>query len=220
MNEINWNDRLSPYNHSPHFPHLFTGVVDTFPLRVLCPQHKALRGALYNPKYKQCVYKAQLGIDFLGRLILCTSPHLGLCYDGHIWARTAKPYLLPWEWWIGDGAYPKLNIIFPLILLLFYLIIDIYISQTQMLSPYRHPPHGNLTNDEEFVNMVIAHYRARVEHTNHLFERHGIFRGTFRGGIGLLSDAFYVIAHTTNIELCCHLRYPPFGPWDHAPFIG
>lgn len=66
MDEIFWDDRLDSRNHAPHFPFLFTGIVDTFPIQVLHPQNKELRHQLYNPKYGTCVYKGQLGIDFLG----------------------------------------------------------------------------------------------------------------------------------------------------------
>jgi hypothetical protein len=90
-----------------------------------------------------------------------------------------------------------------------------YISQQQFLFPYRKPPHSNLTPHQEYVNSIISHYHARIEHINHLFEQHGIFRGTFRGGVALLSDAFYVIAHTTNMVLRAENRYPGFGPWSH-----
>jgi hypothetical protein len=128
MDEIHWDDRLSPYNHTPHFPLWFVGAVDTFPLRVLTPISSHLRKALFNPKYGQVclythsrtllshhscvftliysVYKAQVGINFLGEIVICTGPHLGVCYDGHIWKRTGAGKMLPWEWWLGDGAYP------------------------------------------------------------------------------------------------------------------
>ena len=55
MNEIHWEDRLSPYNHTPHFPLWFVGAVDTFPLRVLTPVSSRLRKALFNPKYGQVI---------------------------------------------------------------------------------------------------------------------------------------------------------------------
>jgi hypothetical protein len=66
MHEIFWDDRLDLNNHAPHFPYLFVGMVDTFPLRVLQPVHRPLARALYNPKYGGCIYKGQLAIDFLG----------------------------------------------------------------------------------------------------------------------------------------------------------
>ena len=119
INEIFWEDRLSPYNHTPHFPFWFTGIVDTFPLHVLQPHNSTLRRALFNPKYGGCVYKGQLGINFLGAIVLCTGPHLGLCYDGHIWQRTGAPLLEPWEWWLGDGAYPFVDLIVVCLLILF-----------------------------------------------------------------------------------------------------
>lgn len=67
IDEIYWEDRLDPRNHAPHFPFLFTGIVDTFPMRVCCPTDGELAKSLYNPKYKHYVYKGQLGIDFLGK---------------------------------------------------------------------------------------------------------------------------------------------------------
>eukprot|EP00026_Physarum_polycephalum_P011249 Phypoly_transcript_11456.p1 GENE.Phypoly_transcript_11456~~Phypoly_transcript_11456.p1 ORF type:complete len:177 (+),score=4.07 Phypoly_transcript_11456:606-1136(+) len=165
-----------------------------FPLRVQVPVDRELARALYNPKYKHCVYKCQLGIDFLGRIIICTGPHLGLCYDGHIWSRTGAQKLLPWEWWLGDGAY---------------------VAEPQVLSPCRKPPSRELNERELELNAVISHYRARVEHTNHLMESHAILKGVFRAGISLLSDALFVIAHTTNMYIHKSLRYPTFGNWPH-----
>src|SRR3989344_4493613 len=119
MNEIQWLDRLSPYNHSVDFPHLMTGtfslhmtlttvihylptgIVDTFPIRVWKPKDKALRKALFASKYGTTVYKVQLSISLLGQIVLCTGPHLPL-YDGHIWASTMEAHPLePWEWWLG-----------------------------------------------------------------------------------------------------------------------
>ena len=58
MHEIIWDDCLSLFNHTPHFPFLFTGIVDTFLLCVKKPTNSTLHQALYNPKYEQCVYKA------------------------------------------------------------------------------------------------------------------------------------------------------------------
>jgi hypothetical protein len=102
--------------------------------------------------------------------------------------------LRPWEWWIGDGAY---------------------IANEQFLSPFRNPVNGQLPIHNLYVNAIISHYRARVEHINHLFEMHAVFAGRFRGGISLLSDSYFVIAHTTNIGLRRNWRYPAYGPWSH-----
>lgn len=66
MNEIYWNNRLSPYNHVPHFPFFVTGCVDTYPVRVLQPQNSFLRRSLYNPKYGATVVKVESVVDFMG----------------------------------------------------------------------------------------------------------------------------------------------------------
>ncbi len=102
--------------------------------------------------------------------------------------------LLPWEWWLGDGAY---------------------IAEPQIVSLYRKPVGGALLPYQQVVNDIISHYRARVEHINHLIESHAIFKEAFCGGVDLLSDAFFVVVHTTNIHLCACPRYPSFGNWSH-----
>jgi len=68
MKEIHWENRLSPYNHTPHFPLWFVGAVDTFLLRVLQPVSTRLRKALYNPKYGQ-VFQSHSTIHYYIQLI-------------------------------------------------------------------------------------------------------------------------------------------------------
>ena len=36
ISEIQWNAWLNPYNHHTLFPTIFTGILDTFPIRVSC----------------------------------------------------------------------------------------------------------------------------------------------------------------------------------------
>lgn len=78
MNEIHWNDRLNEYNHTPHFPHFITGIVDSFPIRVQKPKTSAFRRMLFNPKYGTTIMKVEMITDFLGRIISFSGPHLGL----------------------------------------------------------------------------------------------------------------------------------------------
>ena len=47
-------------NHSPYFPSLVTGIVDTFLVEVWKPLNGELNRALYNPKYNATVYKVKL----------------------------------------------------------------------------------------------------------------------------------------------------------------
>lgn len=96
IDEIHWEDRLNPYNHTPDFPYYVTGIVDTVPVTVLQSVDHTLHHALNNPKYGHTVYKAQLSIDFLGRIIVFTGPHLGLLtYDAHILFLFAPPLPAP-----------------------------------------------------------------------------------------------------------------------------
>lgn len=195
MNEIHWDDRLSLWNHTHHFPKLFTGMVDTFPVRVSQPEDSVLGKALYNPKYGSCVYKFQCAVDFLGRIILFSGPHLGTMYDGNIWNATEQWHILHcWELFIGDGAY---------------------VACKQMLCPHRAPRTRGVTQAALSANAVISHVRARVEHKNKLLERHNILGGRFRGGLELLEDAGTLLAHTENVSSKMRVRYAPIGPWPH-----
>ena len=63
--EIRWPERLSEWNHVPHFPFFVTHYVDNMPIAcmggILCD-------ALFNPKYASCMYKVTVAIDSLGTL--------------------------------------------------------------------------------------------------------------------------------------------------------
>ena len=64
--EIRWAERLSKWNHVPHFPYFVTHYVDSMPIAstggILCD-------VLFNPKYAGCVYKVTVAIDILGNIM-------------------------------------------------------------------------------------------------------------------------------------------------------
>jgi hypothetical protein len=169
-------------------------MVDTTPIFVEMPRNSFRARALFNPKYGWSVYKVQIGVDFLGRIILFSGPHLGTSYDGHIWMNTSHLHpMMPEEWFLGDHHY----------------------TVPQIMHGYVSPPDANLTWDEHLCNTVISHYRSRVEHVNAIFKRHEVFKVCFRGTEETLNLILQITAHTTNILLKKRIRYPPHGPWAH-----
>jgi len=197
VDEIDFSSRLSFMNHGYHFPVLVTGMVDTFPIYVVNPRSRYLFNLLNNPKYNGPVYKYQMACDFLGRIILFTGPHLGTVSDNIIWRSTMEQHrLLEWEWMLADG---------------------IYISEPQLLTPFKNARGEHLSKPQYFCNAVLAHYRARIEHTNARIQAHAMFQYPFRGSRQLLSDCITVAAHSLNIDLKRSIRYPPVGPWSHLP---
>ena len=64
--EIRWAERLSEWNHVPHFPYFLTHYVDSMPIAsiggILCD-------VLLTPKYAGCVYKFTVAIDSLGNIV-------------------------------------------------------------------------------------------------------------------------------------------------------
>lgn len=73
-----------------------------------------------------------------------------------------------------------------------------------------------LSEQEYYVNAIIAHYRARVEHVNARIKAHGIFQTPFRGSLFLLQKLLTVSIQTTSVYTHLSLCYPPFGPWKHV----
>jgi len=198
LREIEWEERMCEMNHCPAFPHFVTGIVDCFPVHVVNPRSRVLFRALNNPKYGGPVYKVQLVVDFLGRIVLCTGPHLGIVPDNIIWRSTRTSHVMrPWEFLLADGAY---------------------IAEPELLTPWKLPNGGHLALQQYVDNAIISHYRARVEHINAVFESHNCFQYKFRGGLDLLKDCIAVTSNILNIQAHLRLRYEPVGPWAHFPF--
>jgi hypothetical protein len=103
IDEINYSDRLHPYNHVGRpFKYFVTALVDTFPVYVPAPGSFSMRRLLFQPKYDACVLKI-LGVTFMGNIVLWTGPHLGVTSDKTIWENTwAWHPFQSWEWWLGD----------------------------------------------------------------------------------------------------------------------
>jgi hypothetical protein len=198
FNEIHWEHRLNPWNHTTHFPFYVNSIVDTLPIPVSQPKDFQVAKLLYNPKYGRCVYKVLICIDFLGRILFFSGPYIGTKYDGHIWLETVhlRPRL-PGEFTLGDGHF---------------------ITCPDVITQYTHSK-GELflPVEQEIYSAVHQHYRARVEHINGVFVVHQMFSSRFQGSLQTLVDALYVTAHTLNVVLNQEIRYQPIGPWSHFP---
>ena len=66
VTEIRWVERLSEWNHVPHFLYFVTHYVDSMPIAwkrgILCD-------VLFNLKYAGCIYKVTVAIDTLGNIV-------------------------------------------------------------------------------------------------------------------------------------------------------
>ena len=64
IDEIDYTWRLDPFNHAlPPFDRHITGIVDTLPIYLPTPHNWYLSTLFFQPKYKACVLKMQLGIS-------------------------------------------------------------------------------------------------------------------------------------------------------------
>jgi len=196
FDEIHWEERLNPYNHTPHFPNFVNSVVDTFPIYVSQPTNPTFARTLFNKKYGSCIWKVLITISFLGTIIYFKAPFPGTVYDGHIWQDTASERpRIPGEFTLGDAHFG---------------------TCPDVLTQYTHTAQRmHLPWEQEVYTSIHQHYRARVEHINGLFVHHGMFSGRVRSSLETMINCLYVTAHTMNVGLHREIRYSPFGPWDH-----
>lgn len=109
IDEVNWEDRLDFDNHSFYFDKYVTSMVDTMPIFINKSIGSDVARATYNGRYKENLYKVQVVVDFKGRIVFFSGPHIGSKYDGHIFAETEKWHPREnWEIILGDGHYSSL----------------------------------------------------------------------------------------------------------------
>ena len=156
MNEVKWEDRLDPYNHHPFFPVGVTTVWDTAPIYVATPSDSRINRLLYQPKYKNCVFKLQIAVTFLLQIVHFSALHIGTAHDGKIFDATAAEHPFEeWEYGLGD---------------------KIYQTQERILIGHRKEPHqknqpppppltpAQLADNEDidFVRSRVARLRVRI----------------------------------------------------------
>ena len=193
--EIRWTERLSEWNHVPHFPYFVTHYVDSMPIAsiggILCD-------VLFNPKYAGCAYKVTVAIDSLGNIVWICPLAPGTSADVLIWDREGpkrvKGHYMDYEIGSMDGAYKgRLHVAWPFI------------------------GRKTLTERQKEYNDVHGFYRARIEHLFARMWHWGIVRNIWRGSGTELHEYVRVLLHLQQFLIRRQVRYPPYGPWEHVP---
>jgi len=179
-------------NHTPHFPTRVTVMNDTMPVFCEEPTDPIDGKLLYQPNSGHTEWKFQVACSFLGTICLVTGRHNGTMSDKEIWERTSAEHpCLFGEWVLADGVYSGIP---------------------HMLTP----AENDVTGQAIRYNRTLSHYRARIEHINHLIKHHAMLNGTVHcKDVEVLAAAFYVTVSLTNVELKRYPRYWPYGPWSH-----
>ena len=203
ISEIDYDRRLDLYNHAPLFKYYVTALVDTLPIYVPHPSSFAMRKLLYQPKYKACVFKMQLGVNFLGQIVLWTGPHLGVTSDKEIWESTwAEHPFFSWEWWLADLGYVG--------------ALGLLTKYKRRRRPARNAPPPPLLPQQQLMNNVHEHVRNRIENIVGRVKRHALLRrGHYRGDFTKLKTILQVIGHMTAAELNHVPCFAAYGPWRH-----
>ena len=106
MDEVHWSERLDHGNHVPMLMDNNTGSVDTGPLRTCAPADSLGASLLYQPKYKDTVYKINFRsrvVNHLGVVVYFSGLHCGVSADNVIWRRTLDEHPLL-DGALGSGA--------------------------------------------------------------------------------------------------------------------
>ena len=186
IKEIFWEDRLHPRNHGVGiFSQRFTAFVDCAPIWVSRPKNKVLENALFSQKGKKggaghC-YKMQLGVNFLGWIVMYTGLHLAKTGDTIIFNDTWEDHPLEdWEFWFGDAIYRVCD---------------------QVLAKFQRDDGALLSDYEVYMNNEVNDARQRVEMINAAVKEHAMFRQAFRGSHVLLRACVDLTIHMTNCKL-------------------
>jgi DDE superfamily endonuclease len=102
-----WNERGAgvPKDISQVFGKNLVGIVDSFPVYVRRPRSNKLNGLLYSGKYKSCVVKFNLVVNFCGVPLLIDGPHIGSRHDARLWKEHIMNRLSEIDKVLGDRGY-------------------------------------------------------------------------------------------------------------------
>lgn len=145
------------------------------------------------------MYKWQLGITFLGAIVLWTGPHLGSDSDATIWRRTRRQHRFRrGERWLGDLGYVGCRGILT------------KFKKNQMNGPGRRI-------DKRRFNRAHERIRNRVENVVRYVKRHQLFAQgrAFTHSVEELATVMKIVGHVSALELQRFQRFRSFGPWPH-----
>ena len=201
LREVVWSDRLDPFNHHPYFPVGVTTIWDMVPLYVATPADKRQERLIYQPKYKNCVFKMEVAVTFSMQIVYFSGPHLGTANDNEIFnqgTRSGQHVFEEYEYGLGD---------------------KIYQTAEHILAGHRNPPGGSITDAQRLENDKLDFCRSAVERVFAALTDHAAFhtRPGFRGTLEALTAFAYITIHVT----AALFRHQPsrqpakHGPWSH-----
>ena len=105
------------------------------------------------------------------------------------------PRIKPWEYGLGDKAY---------------------VGEPQIITEWKG---RHLSRQQQRFNMMVQHYRGRVEHLiSEVVDGRKALSTTWRGSFSLLAAVMKISAHMVGLqERMKGPRYDVFGPWPVCP---
>ena len=196
MNFLDPNLRFWEYNHTEFLHERVLWIKDGAPLSIACPSNRYLQRLVRSGKYCDFVLKFDYTITTCGFPIDYNGLFMGVRHDSrmHGMARRFINGLYPWEYGLGDKAY---------------------IGWPHMVTEYKKPNGGNLTQRQLEFNLLVQHYRGRNEHLiRQMRAGKNVFAKRWMGSFSLFSALTRLAAHMTGLqERMKGPRYDVYGPW-------
>ena len=85
-----------------------------------------------------------------------------------------------------------------------------------MLCKFEQPANGLLEPWQVKFNVILNHFRVRVEQVIKLIKTHSMLDGVFRGSYVLLKAVLDLTVQLTNLKIrLLPPRFRTIGPWPH-----
>ena len=171
-------------------------MVDGAPQEICMPKNRFLARCCVSGKYNTAVVKWDYACTITGLPFDYGGLYMGVRHDMpmHVCNRRRMGLIYPWEFWWGDKAY---------------------VGCPHMITEYKKPRGGELTDRQKTWNITFQHYRARIEHLIREVKSSRLILTTrWRGSFALLSAIVHINAHMVGLqERMKGPRYNCYGPW-------
>ena len=198
---LDLNLRYWEWNHIEACHDRLTFAPDGFPVRVWRPSNRFLARLLKSGKYKDVVVKGHLTMAIgPGFPIHYTGPHMHTLARGTTRASSSRMASCSRaqagrEYSLGDKAY---------------------VGEPQIITEWKGK---HLPRQKQRFNLMVQHYRGRVEHLiSEVVDGRKALSTTWRGSFSLLAAVMKISAHMVGLqERMKGPRYDVFGPWPVCP---
>lgn len=201
INFMDFAVRFWDWNHTPHFQERVLTSTDGAPIYISRSSNDFVRRITRSGKYKDFVVKVDLVTALFGLPVDYAWTVHGVMHDGTLWDlnKKRKKKIRAWEYSLGDKAY---------------------IGCEEMLTEFKKPKGGQLTQLQLRHNQIIKHYRGANSEgmVSQLKTPRKALNSRWRNDLPLLAAVVKISMHMMTLEERMRgPRFDHYGPWMAAP---